>query len=95
MDIFDNLTVGIYKMEIQIIYLIYVKIDLALNNHRWLMCFKIKPNCMFLNFDNDHLQHEGMMTTRVPLSLSHNPSLSAIALCKNSRRHLDSTRLNL
>ena len=35
----------IYKMCLQIIYLIYMyKIDFALNNLQWLECHKTKPN---------------------------------------------------
>ena len=40
-----HLTVCIYKMCLQIIYLIYMKTkDLALNNQQWLISHKNKPN---------------------------------------------------
>ena len=39
------LFVSIYKMSLQIIYLIYMeKEDLALNKQQWLICHKTKPN---------------------------------------------------
>ena len=43
----------IYKMCLQIIYLIYMyKKDLTLNNPEWLMCHKIKPNKLI---NNNHI----------------------------------------
>ena len=39
----------IYKMCLEIIYLIYTyKKHLALNNQQWLICYKTKPNQMFI-----------------------------------------------
>ena len=45
-ELFQDLTVCIYKMSLPIyIYLIYMyKQDLALNNQQWLICHKTKPN---------------------------------------------------
>ena len=34
----------IYKMCLEIIYLIYTIYDLALNSQQWLICHKPKPN---------------------------------------------------
>ena len=43
---FKNL---IYKMYLQIIYLVYMyKEDLALNNQQLLICHKTKPNRIYL-----------------------------------------------
>ena len=42
---FKNVIYKIYKMCLQIIYLIYMnKEDLALNNLQWLICHKTQPN---------------------------------------------------
>ena len=44
-ELFDHLTGCIYKMCLQIIYLIYMyKQDLELNNQQWLMRYETKPN---------------------------------------------------
>ena len=43
-ELFDHLTVCIYKMCLEIMYLIYMyKKDLALNNQQCLICHKTKP----------------------------------------------------
>ena len=44
-ELFDHLIVWIYKMSLQIIYLIYMfKDDLALNNQQWLIYHETKPH---------------------------------------------------
>ena len=44
-ELFDHLTVCIYKMCLKIMYLIYMyKQDLALNNQQCLIYHKTKPN---------------------------------------------------
>ena len=47
-ELFDHLTVCIYKMSLQIIYLIYMqKYDLTLHNQQWWICYKTKPDKTF------------------------------------------------
>ena len=71
----------------EIVPFICIKMDLALNNLRRLICYKYQPTNQPILHHHHHHHHHVVPLARISLTLSQNPSLSFIASVRSSGLH--------